>query len=160
MHRLLYCSSKSCAQFKISFERWFVVELFICPEERGRGGWVTIVLPDSFCSSSPLNCWNMFLMVLHCYVVFFFLITVQTQVFYSDKRCQRISSIWESNQICVIGCLLCSSGKIVDYTWNDRLNTLIHWNKKDGVTISRLKHILKHCFKMKIRIKEICTMYT
>lgn len=103
MHRLLYCSGKSCTLFNISFERWFVVELFICPEERGRAGWVTVVLSDSFCLLVFLS-WLLkyVLIVLHYYVfffMFFFLISFRLQHFTvkSDSKEYLLFENMESN---------------------------------------------------------------
>lgn len=152
MHRLLSCSGKSCALFKLNFARWLVLELFICPKDRGRVGQITAVLPDSL-----LHACLPFLTAVSCLWWYFNIFSVSlcfspsSHSAYSPLQWQvtlmNIIYLTKSNQRCIIICLLCSnSGKRVDYTFINGLK--------------KCERQWQHCFKMKIRIKEICTLDT
>ena len=135
MHKLLSCSGKSCALFKINFARWLILELFIWPKERGGVGQVTVVLPDSAaCLSSFLDCCNMFVMMLYIISVSLFLL------FLLSLSLQCIAMRSDTNEYLLLDkpsmynkLSACSnSGKTVDYSFVNGLTTFIQWNVKDN----------------------------
>lgn len=153
MHRLLSCSGKSCALFKLNFARWLVLELFICPKDRGRVGQITAVLPDSL-----LHACLPFLTAVSCLLWCFNIISVS--LWFSPSSHSACSPLqWQvtlmnifyltkSNQRCIIICFVATVARewIILLSMDkknvkDNDNTVLRWkleSKKSALWTHKL----------------------